>query len=508
MINRRSFLGAGAGVAAVSGLSLTASGVARARPRTDGKWEALRRGIGGDVVLPGDADYVRAKQLAAAQFDHLRPQAVVYCQSPRDVRTAMAFAQDHDIASAVRSGGHSFVGWSGSEGVVIDLSRLNGVRASANTVRLGPGAQAVDVLGALTPHGMGVPAGFCPTVCPGGFVTGGGMGWQFRKYGPTSDRLVSAQVVLADGRTVTASEHQHQDLLWALRGGGGGNFGVVTDFELAPTHEPHVVTFDLTWPWEQAERVLSGWQQWAAHTPANLAPRAGVLLKDAAPGAVPVVMVSGAHFGEQSELETLLAELTSLAGSSPATSVVQDRPYDKAMMRLFGCEGDSLDQCHVSGANPEALLPRTAWVKHRSRMFAEEIPGSGIAGMLQAFDANRRAGQYRWLGFLSLGKNANDVAADATAYVHRDAELFAVFTAGLNTPAPAADELAPALAWSDSAFGSMDRYSNGRTYVNYPDQGLADWETAYYGSNLARLKAVKRRYDPHGFFRFPHAVRG
>lgn len=512
MISRRRLLGTGATAAvAAAGLTAAAGGVqAQARRAVgghEGKWEQLRRRVRGDVVLPDDAAYARARQLASAQFDHIAPQAVVYCESPGDVSAALAFAQHHGIGSSVRSGGHSFAGWSSSEGVVIDLSRLNRVRVTGSTVRVGPGAQAVDVLGALAPHGMGVPAGFCPTVCPGGFVTGGGMGWQFRKYGPASDRLVSAQVVLADGRTVTASHRENPDLLWALRGGGGGNFGVVTDFELAPTHEPHVVTFDLTWPWQQADRVLTAWQQWARTAPTHLAPRAGVLLKDAAPGAEPVVLVSGVSFGERSELDALLAELYGAAGSRPATEVVADRAYDKAMMRLFGCENDSLDQCHVTGSNPEALLPRTTWIKHRSRMFARSIPEGGITRMLAQFEKDRRAGQYRYLGVLSLGGNANDPAPGESAYVHRDAELFAVYSVGLASPQPAAEDLTAALAWSDGSFAAMDPYSNGRTYVNYPDPGLADWADAYYGTNLPRLRRIKHTYDPHGFFRFPHAVR-
>ncbi|MET9296406.1 FAD-binding oxidoreductase [Streptomyces sp. NPDC003077] len=509
MIRRRALLTAGAATGlAASGLlagAAAASGV-RARAGSRTPWEQLRAAVRGDVVLPGDASYERARQLASAQFDHIRPRAVVRCESAQDVRTALLFAQDHDLHTAVRSGGHSFAGWSTTEGLVIDLTRMHRIRASGSTVRVGPAAQAVDIVAALSPLGLTVPGGFCPTVAPGGFVTGGGMGWQFRKYGPASDRLVSAQVVLPSGRIVTASTKQHGDLLWALRGGGGGNFGVVTDFELAPNRETRVVTFDLSWPWAQAERVLTSWQEWAAHTPADLAPRAGVLLNDAKPGAEPTVLVTGVHFGTEEELRELLAELVSDIGAQPRTSVVAERPYDKAMMRLFGCEDASAAQCHVTGSNPEALLPRTAFVRHRSRMFDRGVPASGLADMLAAFDADRRAGQYRYLGFLSLGKNANRPGAGDTAYVHRDAELFILYTVGLSGPQPGEEATAAALDWVNHGFRTMDPFSNGRTYVNYPDPDLPDWQRAYYGENLPRLTAVKKRYDPHGFFRFPHGI--
>ncbi|MFE7660017.1 FAD-binding oxidoreductase [Streptomyces celluloflavus] len=514
MIKRRALLTAAAatGLAAPGLLATGAAGAtgpagAAGRVRSGGiPWEQLRAAVRGEVVLPGDAGYERAKQLASAQFDTVRPQAVVRCESARDVRGALLFTQDHDLPTAVRSGGHSFTGWSTGQGLVIDLSRMDRVRPSASTVHLGPAAQAVDVVTALAPLGLSVPGGFCPTVAPGGFVTGGGMGWHFRKYGPASDRLVAAQVVLADGRIVTASREHHRDLLWALRGGGGGNFGVVTDFEIAPTRERRVVTLDLTWPWALADRVLAHWQEWAAAAPADLAPRAGILLNDARPGAEPTVIVGGAHFGEQSELEALVAELTAAIGTPPTTRVIQERPYRDAMMRLFGCTDSSTAQCHLTGSNPEALLPRTTWVRHRSRMFGRPVPASGLAAMLGAFDAERRAGQYRWLGLLSLGKNANAPGAQDTAYVHRDAEFFAVYTVGLSSPQPEPEELSAALGWVGGGFAAMDPFSNGRTYVNYPDPDLPDWADAYYGQNLPRLSAVKRRYDPHGFFRSPHSI--
>jgi FAD/FMN-containing dehydrogenase len=507
-MDRRTFLGAGTGAVLASGLGLGAPGSAGARPRPGVKWERLRAALTGDLVLPGDAAYDHAKRLAAAQFDDIHPRAVAYCESAADVRTCVLFAQHEDVHAVVRSGGHSFVGWSTTEGLVVDLSRMNAIRPDGGgTLRLGPGAQAVDVVGALAPLGLSVPAGFCPSVCPGGFVTGGGMGWQFRKYGPTSDRLRSAEVVLADGRIVTCSEHHREDLLWALRGGGGGNFGVVTRFDLAPTREPRAVMFNLTWPWDDAVTVLDAWQRWQVTTPPATCPRAALLLNDAAPGAVPTVIVTGAHLGEPSEVEAMLAELTSEIGRPPATRVVRDLTYEQAMMAQFGCENDSIEQCHLSGANPEALLPRTQYVHHRSRMFSRAVPGSGVTRMVEAYDRDRRKGQYRWLGLLGLGANANRVRPTDTAYVHRDAETFAVFTVGLGTPVPPAQELAAATAWVDGAFTAMDRWSNGRTYLNYPDPDLADWAGAYYGENLPRLRRVKRRYDPHGFFRFPHAIR-
>ncbi|GAA3061630.1 hypothetical protein GCM10020254_01840 [Streptomyces goshikiensis] len=183
MINRRTLLAAGAGITATAATVGMASASPRRR-RATGAWERLGASLTGDLVLPGDAQYERARQLANAQFDNIYPQAVVYAETPGDVRTAMRFAQDQGIHTAVRSGGHNYGGWSTTEGLVINLTRIKHVRAGADTVSVGPGVQAVDVVPQLSPHGITVPAGFCPTVSPGGFITGGGTGWQYRKYGP------------------------------------------------------------------------------------------------------------------------------------------------------------------------------------------------------------------------------------------------------------------------------------------------------------------------------------
>ncbi|MFI8930543.1 FAD-binding oxidoreductase [Streptomyces sp. NPDC053474] len=511
MPTRRALLGAGAGIAlASSSTLLVGSPLAQARPRPPRgprtNWGQLCAALQGDLILPSDSRYDRARQLASAQFDHLRPQAVAYCENATDVATCIRFAQDNDIHTAIRSGGHSFTGWSTTQGLVINLTRLNSVRTSGSTVHVGPATQMVDVVAQLATHGLAVPGGFCPTVCPGGFVSGGGHGWQHRKYGPASDRLVGAQVVLADGRIVTTSAKQNPDLLWALRGGGGGNFGVITDFELAPTQVPVATTFTLTWDWAKAQDMLVGYQQWARNAAPEVAPDAVLLLPDARPGAVPTAMVTGAYLGTAGPLKASLDQLVSLVGSAPASRVSQELPYDKAMMQRFGCATLTTAQCHTSGTAPGASLPRTAYTKNRGRMFARPLPAGGLNDLLSAFEAARSAGQTRVISLMALGGNANNVASDATAYVHRDAEFTSVCGIDLSTPQPTAAQEKAAQDWVDGCFAAIDPHSNGRAYVNYPDPKLADFAQAYYGTNLPRLTQVKRRYDPHGFFRFPQAL--
>ncbi|GAA2974017.1 FAD-binding oxidoreductase [Actinokineospora diospyrosa] len=503
MLSRRVFLRA-SGVAA---LATGFPGPARASTR----WDRLRRALSGPLVLPGEARYPVAKRLAAAQFDSLNPSAIAYCASSRDVQECLRFAAHEGTGFAVRSGGHSFTGWSSGRGLVIDVSGVDSVSVRAGsagprTVRIGPGATAVDATAALAPHGLSVASGLCPTVAQGGFVSGGGLGWQTRLVGPASDRVVSARVVLADGRVVRASRHEEPELFWALRGGGGGNFGVVTEFELAPTAVTRVATFSLSWPWDAAQRVIAAWQEWIEHSPPELATGMGVLLNDAATGSAPITVASGAYFGSLEQAEAAVSAFVSAVGVAPIARRVEEMAYDKALMRLFGCADKTTAQCDLVDHNPEATLPRQQYIHHRSRMFSSPWPRSGIEDALAAFDANRRAGQYRWLGMLALGGNANSVPADATAYVHRDASFFSVYSVGLNVPDPNAEERAAATAWVDRGFAAIDPHSTGHTYLNYPDISLPDWRDAYYGANYRRLARAKRHYDPHGLFRLPHAI--
>ncbi|WP_329578788.1 FAD-binding oxidoreductase [Kitasatospora sp. NBC_01250] len=506
MISRRTLLGATAATAATAGLVLAGPAVAAGRRRPSSTWDRLDNALAGDLVLPGDPGYDQARQLENAQFDTVFPQAVVYAENAADVRTAIRFAQDEGLPTAVRSGGHSYAGWSTSEGLVINLTRLNKVAVKGGTVSLQPAVQAVDVPGQLAPRGLSVPAGFCATVSPGGFVSGGGTGWQYRKYGPACDRLVGAEVVLADGRIVNVSKDCHPDLLWALRGGGGGNFGVVTEFRMAPTQVGRVGHYTLTWDWAHAQQAVAGYLQWTTEASPDLSSDGVLLLPDASPGAAPSFLVTGVDLAGIDALKQELAHLTALIGVPPATQVVQDLSYPDALMQVFGCGSLTVDACHTTGANPHASLPRQAYVKNRGRMFTRVLPADGIDRLLTAFDADRRAGQTRVVSLLGLGKNANNRSLDYGAWPHRDSLYSAIATVSLANWNPPAEEREAAQDWIDGVFDAFDPYSNGRSYLNFPDTRLTDYADAYWGPNLSRLSRVKRAYDPHDFFHYAQSV--
>ncbi|TLQ42445.1 FAD-binding oxidoreductase [Streptomyces marianii] len=506
MISRRSLIRAGAGATAAAALTAGTGGVMLAQAAAAVPWRELRGRLSGTLVLPSDAAYDTAKQLQLAQFDAVRPRAVAYCASESDVAACIMFARENGIPAAVRSGGHSHAGYSTGPGLVIDLSRVNAVRVTGDTVHLGAGSQGVDIVDALAPHGLQVAGGTCPTVAIGGWIQGGGLGFASRKFGMGCDLLESARVVLADGRTVTASRHEHRDLFWALRGGGGGNFGIVTDFEVRPVRIPTLTTYNLNFRWADATRVILAWQEWMSIAPRELASELMFLLSTDAPaGTEPNVVLTGAFHGSEADCDRVLDRLVAAAAPTISRETVE-LPYQQAMTGVFGCGDKTVPQCHRLGYSPEAQLSRDNHTTQRNRFFAEPWTCTAAEAALSAFTAEPTPGQFRFMGFFPYGGRINEVASTATAFVHRDALFNVGLAVGLNRPDPAQDAKDRARSWVDGGFGALAPYSNHRSYQNYMDPALTNWREAYYGHNYARLRAVKKTYDPHRFFRFAQGI--
>ncbi|WP_051795026.1 FAD-binding oxidoreductase [Kibdelosporangium aridum] len=502
--DRRTFLRAGS-VAAVAS-TLAVPGLALAQPRTP-DWARLRRHIDGDVVLPGDDGYAVASRSYFGNFDDVQPRGVVYCQNTADVQTALRFAQDADIRTVVRSGGHSTGGYSTSRGMILDVSRLNQVTLSSpDRASVGPGTQSIDALAALAPHGFAVPNGNCPTVAAGGFLTGGGFGMLTRAAGMGCDRLLGAEVVLANGRRAYASADREPDLFWALRGGGGGNFGVVTRYDVRPIPVRRMVNFVLVFSWDQAPAVIDAFSRWIVGKPDELATALLLRLPNADPKAVPDVAVGGGWLGVPADVERHLDELIALVGKPPANRIVFDLDYQTTMMQRWGCATYSTAECHQIFPGTEGKLPREHYQRTRGRMFDRPMPSDGVAKMLTAFDQDRRAGQNRHLMLFALGGAVNRIGRRDTAYVHRSTQFYVDYAVSITTgPASREDRMA-ADNWVDRGFAAIDPYSNGEAYQNFIDPLLPNWRRAYYGENYGRLAVVKHRYDPYRFFKFSQAI--
>jgi FAD/FMN-containing dehydrogenase len=503
VISRRTLLGAGA---AAAGLALLPAVPVTAEV-SSAPWSRLAAKLSGQLVLPTDPYYNVARQLELAQFDAVNPQAVAYCQSAADVSLCVRFAQDYGVRTAVRSGGHNYGGWSTTPGMIIDVSRLNAVTVtSSSSVQIGPGAQNVNLLNALAPHGLVVSEGGCPTVCAGGFLQGGGFGFLTRPTGMACDAITSAEIVLADGRVVTTSAQQYPDLFWAIRGGGGGNFGIVTKFTVTPHSGDQMAISNLIFPYDRMADVLDGVARWLVDAPRTIGGGAYVVQPDAAPGSVPQANVFLASRGTPTELAGEAARLLALTGA-PLQRQDGVMTYQQVMMMIFGCATLTAAQCQRSEKTPEGTLSRLAYGLERSRMASDPYPASGWAAVMTAFDANRRPGQARYLDFHFFGGAANDLARTDTAYVHRDALFSVNYRVLINDPAQVTDEAkAVANTWVNDGFATIDPLSNGETYQNWMDPALKDWEVSYYAENYPRLRLIKAEYDPYCFFRFPQGI--
>ncbi|GAA4556088.1 MULTISPECIES: FAD-binding oxidoreductase [Streptomyces] len=468
---------------------------------------ALRDRLDGDLVLPDETGFALARQLQNTEYDTIEPSAVAYCASERDVALCVRHAREQGVRLHVRGGGHSFNGWSTGEGLVVDLSRMNHAVAEGPVVRLGAGVQSLDALDALRSQGRQIVTGTFPTVAAGGFLTGGGIGWQTRRFGLGSDRVAAARVVLADGRAVRCSPTEEPDLYWASRGGGGGTFGVVTEFEVRSIDAPAMTGFETLWAYDDAVEVLTAWQEWAVDGPDELGTSLVVLPGMFGPGGRPVVRVWGAHLGPDEALHEGLDELAERAGCKPLSRTVAARGGYAEVMHEALCGSKSVSQCRRTGTGPEAEGHRHPYTRQSYRLTGRSATRAESAALLDAWDpALDAVGQERYLLCIALGGAANRVPVSATAYAHRDARFLIGYQFACREAE--ADPAAPArlTALADRAAEALTPLACG-SYINFPSSRVGgDWETEYFGANRFRLRAVKRAYDPEDFFRHAQSI--
>jgi FAD/FMN-containing dehydrogenase len=471
-------------------------------------WQALQHGLSTQRLLrPGQAGYHTARLLFDPRFDYLRPAGVAYCATPADVALCLSFVRRFALPVAARSGGHSYGGWSGTPGLVVDVTPMNlfQLGPGGQSVTVGTGTHLIDLYHKLAGHGLAVPGGSCATVGVAGLTLGGGVGVVGRAFGLSCDNLEAMQIVTADGSVLDIDPSHHADLFWACRGGGGGNFGVATSFTFRTRQLSSMVLFFLDWPWSQAERVIASWQSWAPQAPDAL--WSNVHLSAAPGGPTPTIQVGGTYLGGTGGLTALLDKLYAAVGSSPVNPSVQENSYWQAMLFLAGCSG-TVDQCHLPWQAPGGQLMRQPSYA-KSDFFTAKLPGAGIRTLLAGVEAlTGVAGASTGAGGVALdafGGALNRVAPDATAFVHRDALFLAQYSTEWGAGATTS-QVASQHRWLRKFYGSMRPYASGQCYQNYADPDLANWQQAYYGANYPRLAHVKGLYDPGQLFRFAQGI--
>ncbi len=484
----------------------TAGGPPASGPPTAADWTALGHDLSGSLVRPGEPGYTTASELFDPRFDSLHPAGIAYCRNPHDVATCLAYAGKFGLPVAARCGGHSYAGWSSTSGLIVDVTRMAGVNVSGTTATVGAGTRLVDFYNGLSAQGRAVPGGSCPTVGISGLTLGGGVGVVARAYGLTCDNVKSLQIVTADGQVRTCDGSQNSDLFWACRGGGGGNFGVVTSFTFDTHPAGDIVLFFLSWPWSQAAQVIAAWQAWAPHAPDAL--WSNVHLAAAPGGSVPTINVGGTYLGSAGEAEAELEKLYAAAGSDPSSPYLETTSWLHAMLVEAGCASLTVNQCHLPTQVSGGQLSRASEYA-KSDYFTKPLSSQGIGTLLSGVEKFAQAGGVPGasggIAFDALGGAVNRVAAAATAFVHRDALFGAQYTTTWPIGAAAAG-VGRQHAWQQSFWQSMRPYASGQAYQNYIDPALANWRQAYYGANYARLTQVKGTYDPGRLFRFPQAI--
>jgi len=391
------------------------------------------------------------------RFAAIRPSAVRACATPPDVAAVFSAARRTGQAVAVRSGGHCFAGRSTTTGVVIDVSPMSGVEADGDRAVIGAGTRLAEVYAALAAHGRTIAAGCGPTVGISGLTLGGGLGILGRRYGLTCDQLLAATLVLPDGRVIEADD----DLMWMLRGGGAP--GVVTSLTFRTVPAPDSTAFRLMFPAGAAADVLDAWQACLPGLDDAMAPSLVITAADAGD-------VSVAVFGAAPD-DAALDDLVGRLGVRPSSDVRR--------------HGTHLQTKQWLSAGADTPDPR--WAYLHSEYFRRPVPAGDLIARLRA---DRRPGEERELDFSPWGGAYNRVAADATAFPHRDARFLLKQTA---TVSPG-DRPGP---WLDDSYALTHRLGTGGAYPNFPDPTLTG-EEPYYLGNTVRRAAIRARYDPDG----------
>lgn len=469
-------------------------------PLPSGSWAALARNIDGRVVTQEDPAYDWLRKPFIARFDDRSPQAVVQCRAPADVAATLAFARQQGLDVAPRSGGHCFAGYSSTNGIVIDLTLMAEVKVDGDVATVGAGTRIGALSRALVEHGLTVPSGSCPSVGIGGTTLGGGLGILGRRYGLTCDHVLGAEVVLADGSVVMTDAERDPDLFWALRGAGGGNFGVVTTFLFQTRPAPRMTNFYLVWDYQHAARAIRAWQAWAPTAPDEMAAGLALTATDVL-SEPPIVEVYGAMLGSMSDATELLGRFTGAMGAEPASHSCRELSYRETADFQAGL----LSAANEVVVTPEGPVERQGHRFTKSEFFDRPLPDELVDRLVAIFPQDRIAGEYRGLEWAPWGGQYNRAPIDASAFVHRD-QLFTLKHAVLADPDASAAEKNAAHAWVSRSWAAVHQAGSGGVYPNFPDPDIPDWPRAYYGRHLGRLTRIKAKYDPEVFFRFEQSI--
>jgi FAD/FMN-containing dehydrogenase len=467
--------------------------------------KAAQLQLQGRIVLPGDPDYDKDRLLFNPVFDPY-PAMIIYCTVKSDVAVALHLARRGGTTFAVRSSGHCTAGFSANSGVLIDVSALNAISVDPRnlTATVGPGCEFGPLHQELSIYGLHVPGSECPDVCVGGHVQGGGYGFTAVTFGMNCDHVIAMQVMLADGSLVMASQTENYDLWWAMRGGTGGNFGVLLEVTYRLQKLDPCFGWALAWPLanpadlQRATDVLMLLQR-SYMLSSSYAPQMNIqvslcyqtqLYVDPAPPPTPTplpyLMVRGLYSGEEAAGQAAIQALKQMP----------DCVTQWTMMSTFVDLNDKL--LNLPQSMP--LLPSLPFEDKQARYVERNLSAAEWTAILQHFIKSPNAWSYMYLEF--YGGAINSYPTDQSAFVHRNAAFNAVMDVFWfeNNEREAAETFLN--GWTEL----MAPMWNGQVYQNYCSLELRDYAENYWGNAWAGLWAVKQKYDPDNAFTFEQAI--
>ena len=448
---------------------------------TQESMETLQGTTQGNVILPGDANYDEARAIWNAMIDR-KPAAIVQCRTADDVVHALAHAREQGLDITIRGAGHNIAGSSiANDALMIDLSTMRQVRVDTDTRRVfaQPGATLGDLDAATQAHGLAVPVGINSTTGIAGLTVGGGFGWLSRQYGMTVDSLVSAEVVTADGKKVHASETENADLFWAIRG-GGGNFGIITEFEFkAYPVGPEVLAGLFVYPFAQAKQVLTRYREFMASAPREL--NVWVVMRKAPPlpflpedvHGKEVVVLAMFYSGDIEAGQKLTAPMHEFGDA-------------------HGIHAGPMPFVDWQQAFDPLLTPgvRNYWKSHNFTQLDDGLFDAMI-------DSTGKLPSPHCEVFIGMIEGAaNEVAPDAMAWGHRDMK----FVLNVHGRWEAASDDDRCIGWTRDVFKATQPFASTGAYVNFMTEEEGDRVADAYGANYARLVEIKRKYDPENVF--------
>jgi FAD/FMN-containing dehydrogenase len=447
----------------------------------------FKASLRGELIEPGDASYEEARKVYNRMIER-RPRLIVRCADVADVMAAVKFGREQALLVAIRCGGHNAGGLGVcDDGLVIDLSRMNYVRVDPNkkTVQVGGGALWRDVDHATHAFGLAVPSGIISTTGVAGLTLGGGLGYLARRYGLTIDNLLAVEMVLADGRFVTASAKENSDLFWAVRG-GGGNFGVVTSFLFKGQPVHTVYGGPMFWPLEDGAEMMRWYRDFMVKAPDDVY---GFFAFHTIPPVAP--------FPERFHLKKMCGIVWCYTGPiKKAEKVFKPiRKFKAAAIDLVGPIPHPALQSMFDGLYPPGMqwywkadfvrtLPEEAIVQHVK--YGETLPT--LQSTMHLYPINGAAGR---------------VKRGATAWWHRDANWTEVIV-GVDPDPAKKEEIS---AWAKEYWSALHPYSAGGAYINFMMDEGEERIRATYGKNYKRLAKIKKRYDPGNLFRVNQNIR-